>query len=76
MCHMKDITFTRKTSQTRIYQLIVVVNFNRVISDLRLIESRLIINIPTAESRPERWNDTAGLLVRDAGGDSAISVQV
>ena len=45
---MKDINTAlrshRKPAKPEFYQLIVVVNFNRVIS--RLIENRLIVNVP------------------------------
>ena len=47
---MKDINSAlrsqRKLDRTEFYQLIVIVNFNRVIAYLRLIENRLIVNIP------------------------------
>ena len=39
----------RKPAKTEFYQLIVVVNFNRVISNRRLIENRLIVSIPNSE---------------------------
>ena len=49
---MKDINSAlrshRKPAKPEFYQLIVVVNFNRVISYRRLIENRLIVNIPTS----------------------------
>ena len=37
----------RKPAEPELYQLIVVVNFNRVIYYRRLIENRLIVNIPS-----------------------------
>ena len=50
---MKDINSAlcshRKPAKPELYQLIVVVNFNQVISYRRLIENRLIVNIPTSE---------------------------
>ena len=36
----------RKPAKPEFHQLIVVVNFNRIISYRRLIENRLIVNIP------------------------------
>ena len=50
---MKDINSAlrshRKPAKPELYQLIVVVNFNRVISYRRLIENRFIVNIPNPE---------------------------
>ena len=47
---MKDINSAlrshRKPDKPELYQLNVVVDFNRVIYYLRLIENRLIVNIP------------------------------
>ena len=50
---MKDLNSAldshRKPAKPQFYQLIVVVNFNRPISYQRLIENRLIVNIPTTD---------------------------
>ena len=51
---MKDINSAlrshRKPAKTQLYQLIVVVNFNRVIYYLRLIKNRFIVNIPNTHT--------------------------
>ena len=66
---MKDINSAlrshRKPDKPELYQLIVIVNFNQVISYRRLIETRLIVNIPTLSVFPQKdCVKSAGVLLR------------
>ena len=56
---MKDSALRshRKPAKPEMYQLIVVVHFNQVISYLRLIENRLIVNIPSSLSPVHNSNN-------------------